>query len=801
MRELLVCAVVTLGLAAFASAQSEATANAVEALQRGDLSSAEQTLRSELRAHPDNPDALGVLAVVLDQKKEYAEADEVYRRAVALTPGSAALLNNFGNHLLATGKLDAARGVFLKVIAPTPAHANATLQLARLAVQQKSPAEALRYLDHLQAGARQRQEIEITRMQALFELHRDREADSILDHLSRTARGDVAVNYSLAVALASIGQYQKAEEHFSRALESAPDNFDVLYNLGLAASHAGHNERAREILQSALTRQPHNADVLYDLAAVNAKLGQQETAVQLLAEAARLAPDRSDVRQLLARTTADLGYFGDAVAAWDRYLKLVPADDVARRERAFVFSAIGENMNSALADLKDFASRHPNDAVGHYELGIAEASEAPENALLELNRALALKPDLTAARIARGLLHLKQGDFEAALPDFKTAAAQEPNNAAVFDRLGQTYLGLGRPADAVPILRRAAELAPRDSKTLIHLGRALANSDQEEEAKKVLARFRELGPDRSALPHPAGLVDFLSLSSRDRFEMYRAGVERTVQKNPSNAEAQVRYLKLLLEDGKTDEALAVATRIVELNPSTPLLAEAGNALLSAGQYRLAKDLLEKAVPGDSSSALMLSLAIATSHAISPQAGLEQLDHIAAAQRTGDYYLARAQMLQACRQPDAAASALNQGLRANPTRVDLYRYAAAFLIANRRAADALSLLDRGASALPGNPEILLMRTVALEAAGKTQEAAQALKSLDHRWPDWYNVWLARAIFAGLEGREMEARQLLQTAEALGASNAEERFANAVASQERPSDPAVRGVKLLQALFPN
>src|SRR5436309_15385850 len=132
MRALLASAILLLGALASARAQTDPVSDAVEALQRGDLNSAEQTLRSELRVHPENSAALGVLAVVLDQQKNYAEADEVYRRAVALSPRSTALLNNYGNHLLATGRLEAARGVFLKVIALSPGHANATLQLARL---------------------------------------------------------------------------------------------------------------------------------------------------------------------------------------------------------------------------------------------------------------------------------------------------------------------------------------------------------------------------------------------------------------------------------------------------------------------------------------------------------------------------------------------------------------------------------------------------------------------------------------------------------------------------------------------
>lgn len=784
-------------LAAFGlSAQTDPIESAVQSLQRGDANSAETTLRAELRVHPRNPDALGVLAVVLDQEKKYDEAGEMYRRAIAITPRSAPLLNNYGNHLLTTGKLDAARDVFRKVIAIDPGHANALLQLARLAVERKAPAEALRHLERLPSAAREQKDVEITRMQALFELHRDPEAEDILARLSTMAGADASANLALGTALAAAGQYAKAEDHLSRALEAAPDNFDILYRLGLAAAHAGHDQRARDILESAHRRQPENVDVLYDLAAVNARLGQKETAVQLLAEAARIAPDRADVQELLARTTADLGYFGDAIQAWDRYLKLAPKDDVARRERAFDLSAIGQDTEHALADLKAFAARHPSDAVGRYELGIAEAATAPDEAVREFDRALALEPDLTAVRIARGLIQLKQGNFAAALPDFEAAVKSEPDNPVVLDRLGQTYVALDRLPDAVAVLRKAAEIAPRDSKILMHYGRALTDSGQPQQAAAVFARFRELGPDQSAKPHPAGLVDFLSLSTADQLARYRAGVLRTVEKSPNNVEAQVLYLKILLSDGKMDEAAATARRILALAPSPALLEEAGDALLDARQYGPARELLAKAT-SDPSPALRLNLAIATSHALNPGAGLQELDLVPQPQRDGDYYLARAQMLEASGRPDDAAAALNQALHANPTRADLYRDAVVFLIERGRAADALALLDRGARAAADNPEIQLARVAALEAAGKAPEAEKSLKNLENRWPDDDRVWLAQAIISAWSGRQKDAQHFVETAAALGAIDADKRYKRAVITR---GDAPERALAMARGLFP-
>src|SRR6185437_12539711 len=276
---------------------------------------------------------------------------------------------------------------------------------------------------------------------------------------------------------------------------------------------------------------------------------------------------RADVQALMAHISFDLGYFGDAARAWDRYTNLAPGDDTGQRERGFAEAALAQQPDAGLGDLKWFVQKHPNDAIGHYELGTAESAGNPDEAERELSRALALKPDFGPARFARGLLNYRRGKPELALADFEFAAAHEPQDPAILNRLGETYMDLNRTADAVRVLRRAAAAAPGDATILLHFGRALSKTGQTQEAAAVFKRCRELGPGSSELPHPAGLIDFLSLPPAEQRARYRAGVERTVQSRPDNIEAQVRYLEILLDDGKVDEAAATSRKIVSLKPS------------------------------------------------------------------------------------------------------------------------------------------------------------------------------------------------------------------------------------------
>ena len=751
------------------AAGDDAVPRAIAAFEAGDLPSAERILRSRLEAEPRDNEALAVLGPVLDQEKKYAEADKVYGRVLAVAAPEPALLNNYGNHLLAMGRQAEARKVFARVVGMDGGNTNAIAQLARIALERKAPGEAVGYLDRLPAAAKDRADLAILRMQADFALGREAEGDAILARVSAMASNDAGQSFALGRALASVGRYEEAEPLFSRAFEAEPGNFEALYFLGLAASHAGHSERARTLLAQARERQPENVDVLYDLAAVDMALDDKDDALELLARASQLAPRRTDVLETLALTSAGLGYFADAARVWGKYLQILPNDETARREKAFVETATGENPQAGLAELGAYVRKHPGDASGHYELGTAETPKQPDQALRELNRALSLKPDLIGAHIARGLLLYRQAKPEEALADFAFAARREPKNSVILDRLGETYLVLDRAAEALPVLRRAADLAPTNSTVLLHLGRALSKLGQNEEARTVFARCRQLGPNRSESPHPTGLIEFLGLSPDEQRARYRAGVAHTVQTNPGNAEAQALYVGVLLDEGKIDEATAAAHRLAALRPAASVLTDAMGALRKAGQYATAKQLFDEGGSGRTASPdLLLELALADAHVQNAAAGLEDLERVPVPERKGDYYLARAQMLESLGRWEEAESAIKQTVRAGPAHPELYRTAALLLIQDRRLPAALELLDGGLQVAPNDPELLLMKALMFEMSGNRAGSDAEFRRIETLSPEWYKVWLAHALVYQSRQQYERAASMRQAALALGAS---------------------------------
>ncbi|MFL6352654.1 MAG: tetratricopeptide repeat protein [Bryobacteraceae bacterium] len=764
-------------------AQEPAGESALEAaasdFAQGRIAEADSRVDAILKDHPADLRALILKGAVLDSQQRYNDAESYYHRALKLAPNSAQVFNNVANHYLASGDTGRARKFYLMTVAIDPHHANANLQLAQISVDEKQGRQALAFLSRLPNSATTDPATVLLHARALALSGQCSDAASLLRSMEAQASGGPSVYFSAGTSYAQCKLYEEAEQSFSRVLDAEPTNFDVLYNLGLAAFEAGHSERARAVLETALKDRPEDPDCLYTLAQVYLKQERPVDAAALLAKAQKLAPGRADVVLLLAQITARLEFFKDAAAQYDEYLKLKPGDDVARRERGFTL-ACANQFKSARSDLEWYVHKHPYDPVGFYELAVAKAFEDRTGALQDLDRALTLDPGLGQARYARALLNIEEEKPAAAVEDLQVFVKQEPNDYRALAHLGQAYLALDRVSDAADVLKRSVDLAPDARLALVHYRRALVKLGRTEEARAILSRLKEPATIDEGRRPQAGLIDYLSLSPADRRTRYLANLRRNVTTNPSDVQWKVRLGRELLAEGNTDEGLKVFREIKSSSSDRTLLAACGRILLDFEQYDLALEFLKGAVAADPPpSGARLDLAIVLFHLQTPQVALSELDQTPVADRKGDYYLLRAQILDSLGKMQEAVEALNRGIRAAPTRPGLYLQAAGFLLKHKLYHEASDLLDQASRILPDERELLLAQAVTLELLQRGIDAQRLLKKLQARWPEWDRPYLLNGILLEIQLKSAEARQMLETAIALGANTPEVYYYQALA----------------------
>jgi tetratricopeptide (TPR) repeat protein len=355
----------------------------------------------------------------------------------------------------------------------------------------------------------------------------------------------------------------------------------------------------------------------------------------------------------------------------------------------------------------------------------------------------------------------------------------EPTNYRVLIRLGQAYLALNRAADAAHALKQAIDLAPEKRVALMYYRDALEKLGRKQEAAAVLARLKQADSMTEGRRPQAGLIDYLRLPVADQRARFVANLRRNVDANPADPRWKIRLGKELLLDGKTAEAQELFRSLsTESNPE--VLASSGRILLDYEQYELARQFLESAIhAAPSLSAARLDLAIALFHSRTPEAALAELERTPDVDQKGDYYLLRAQILDAQGKIEDAATALNLGIRAAPTRTSLYYQAAGFLLKHKLYHETLALLEQASRVLPDDRELLLAQVVTLNLLRRNMDSEKLLERIQTQWPEWERVYLLKGILLQIELRSAEARQTLETAIALGANTPEAYYYEALA----------------------
>jgi tetratricopeptide (TPR) repeat protein len=734
--------------------------------QQGKVPEAERSVRAALKQAPRDSAALSLLGVILDAQQRYGEAESAYQQALAVAPGSPGLLNNLGNHYLEQGKAEQARAAFLKVVGADPGHPNANLQLAQLSVAAKQGAAALKYLDRLPPENRAAPPVAILRARAMKLTGQDQAAESLLGEVESKAGNDPSVAFSIGMTFAEWQRYAEAENAFTHALDADPTNFDILYNLGLAAQHAGHMPRALEVYRVALQQRPNDPDCLFNLATIDMQTGHADEAIMPLMQAHKAAPERPEILFALAQASQDIGFYGDAATAIDQYLKLKPDDDIARRERGFCLIR-SKSLDQGLEDLRWYTQKHPKDARGLYELAIGETVRVPDEALQHLDQALAIDPKFNPSRFARAVLYYEKGRTEDSIADLKLVLSKEPGNFRALDVLGQDYTRLERYPEAAEVLDRAAKLAPKDPKVLTHYAHVLTRLGRKEEAEKVLADFRAFAPGEGHRPNQ-GLFDYLNLPPEKQYAKYMENLQRNIGIRPDDPMLRMQLGKTYLQQGKPDQAIEAFRLARKLTSDPDVLATCGKALFDDGQYAASREFLEPAVATNPAAAdLRLDFAIAVFNSAGPEAGLNTLDETPPAQRQGDYFLLRAQILDAMNKPEEAAQALNRGFASAPTRPDLYYQGTLFLIKHEQYKRAIGFLEQANQAIPDVPELELLQAMAYELVRDHDNTIRILTRIESRWPEWALPYMVQGITLAIRLRSAEAEPVLKNAIALGA----------------------------------
>ena len=181
-----------------------------------------------------------------------------------------------------------------------------------------------------------------------------------------------------------------------------------------------------------------------------------------------------------------------------------------------------QRYDDAAAAYRGLLKSRPDEPELLANLGMALAMGGHENeAVAPLERALALNPKLTNARMFLGSSYLALGEPQKAVSALKQALAAQPSSIENRRMLAEAYAASERPAEALAELRKITQLAPRAPAGWYALGHGYNALAQD-----AMATFNDRAED---LPwRQLLLADALADDGRltDAFALYRSTLDQ-----------------------------------------------------------------------------------------------------------------------------------------------------------------------------------------------------------------------------------------------------------------------------------
>jgi tetratricopeptide (TPR) repeat protein len=289
------------------------------------------------------PRFLHYLAVCLSQRGALAEAETLWRKAIAKDPNEPMLSYNLGLVARRQGKLDEAAKRFRDTIRRQPFHIDARLALASLHVDQGRLTAAERELADIIANVEKAiEQPDGDRLKplaarcrnmlghVLYRLGNHSTAVEVLDMAMADAGDDVQRQAQIlgdrALALSGLGEHDQAVAEAERAMALMEQNPTLNHVLGFVLLAAGRVTDAMPPIRNALAIDPTLMPALRTLAMALSAAGQTDEAVETLQRALRYNPLDRDSLLRLSVLHIEGNRQASAVELLEPHLKVVPDD-------------------------------------------------------------------------------------------------------------------------------------------------------------------------------------------------------------------------------------------------------------------------------------------------------------------------------------------------------------------------------------------------------------------------------------------------------------------------------------------
>jgi protein O-mannosyl-transferase len=292
----------------------------------------------------------------------------------------------------------------------------------------------------------------------------------------------------------------------------------------------------------------------------------------------------------------------DESTLWTDIIKKSPHKARPWASRSKVYFMKGEYDN-ALADLNKALAINPNylDALNNRGLVYLEMKKYDE-ALTDFNDALKINPDFLLVKNNRGIVYRERGEYEKAITEFNQMINANPNFLSVYNNRGAVYLKLKAYSYALSDFNHVINNNPEYMDAYFNRGTVYYELENNEKAIADFNTIINSKPDYYQAYYSRGLVYF----QQKNYQFAIADFDHAIKNIPNFTDALLKKGIALKETGEYDKAMQTLNQFISAEPNNIIaLYQRGELFLMLKDLQNAYNYLNNVLSMDVSNALAL----------------------------------------------------------------------------------------------------------------------------------------------------------------------------------------------------
>lgn len=540
--------------------------------KNGDVAAAIIELRKAASQGFDPEKVDPELVLALLEAGKPSEAIDEARKSRAQTPGArATLLALQGEAKLYSAKAEEAEALFRDSLQLDGTNPRAKLGQSKLAAAREDLDLATRLIDEVLTTDPDNEAAVFHKALLQQLLEKTPEAVELFERAATLRPSNLRAHFSLITLLADAGDLDAATTRLSVLQKIAPAAPTTVYLEALLAYRKGETTLARDLIREVLKVVPDYPPGNMLAGAIAHDLEAYAEAEEQLQKAVSSQPEAARPRRMLASTYARTGQIGKARATLDPLLKQ-PKPELATLLLAGELNVLGGDLRKAKEYFDKANAMAPDNTKARMRLGqlrLAEGDTA--RAIEDLQAASSLDPAESEADLSLVRYFLSRKEFEKALAAANTLLGKRPDDPSSHNVVGTVHLAKGDVAAARASFEKALSLRP----SFLPAARSLAVLDaQAGDLDSAMARYEAVTQADPKQDEAWLELSTLKQQTGAPAAEVRDLIDRALAANPASVRAKVTKINYLVRIGDAKAAVAFGQEAHAAHPSNAAVLDA-----------------------------------------------------------------------------------------------------------------------------------------------------------------------------------------------------------------------------------